>query len=95
MSDAHSRYAGVGTESLAAPGGGEVPYLRRRLLPPLDSAAPMRLHVVRQDERADAIAAVELRNAELSWVLADVNPVMRPSELERPGHAVRIPGPAG
>lgn len=90
-----SRYANVGTATFTTADGRQVPYLRRRLLPAPGTFASQRLHVVAPGERYDTIAASELGDAELSWLLADANPVMRPSELVRPGHTIRIPLPAG
>jgi hypothetical protein len=93
-----SRYQAVGTAIHMSPSGDEIPYLRRRFLPDIDDAMPVRIHRVVAGElhRPDLIAAVELRDAELSWLLADANPVMRPSELcERIGQAVRVPQAVG
>jgi hypothetical protein len=89
-----SRYQAVETATFASPEGDQIPYLRRRLLPAVDYSLPARTHLVLAAElnRPDLIAAVELGNAELSWVLADVNPVMRPSDLtDEIGEAVRVP----
>ena len=91
MSGAPSRYAGAAVMLWTDPGGRRAPYLARRLLPALSRLPGGRVHVIRAGERADTIAAAELGDAELGWMLADANPVMRPSELERPGRAVRIP----
>ena len=44
--------------------------------------ASLRVHEVRPGERVDTIAASELGDAELSWLLADANLAMRPTELE-------------
>jgi hypothetical protein len=90
-----SRYANVGTAVYTTPDGRRVPYLLRRLLPAPSAFATRNLHTVRPGERYDTIAATELGDAELSWLLADANPVMRQSELARPGHTIRIPLPAG
>jgi hypothetical protein len=48
-------------------------------------------HLVRLGERLDLIAAVTLGDAELSWMLADANAAMRPSQLAQPGAALLIP----
>jgi hypothetical protein len=90
-----SRYANVGTAIFTTPAGRQVPYLRRRLLPAPGTFASQRLHLVTPGERHDTIAAAELGDAELSWLLADANPLMRPSEIARPGRTIRIPLPAG
>jgi hypothetical protein len=90
-----SRYASVGTATFTTPDGRQFPYLRRRLLPALGTLASQRRHLVTPGERHDTIAAAELGDAELSWLLADANPVMRPSELASPGRTIQIPLPAG
>ncbi|MBV8712127.1 MAG: hypothetical protein JOY56_10130 [Solirubrobacterales bacterium] len=90
-----SRYANVGTAVWTAPSGRNVPYLRRRLLPAPGSLATLRTHEVRLGERVDTIAAAEIGDAEMSWLLADANLAMRPTELARPGGILVIPLPAG
>jgi hypothetical protein len=89
-----SRYQGVGTAILVSADGDEIPYLRRRFVPDIDLSVPARLHRLEVGElnRPDLIATVELGDAEMSWVLADVNPVLRPSELcKEIGQAIRVP----
>lgn len=86
-----SRYSDSGQATWTAPDGSAVPYLRRRLLPAASSVAAARVHEVRPGERVDTIAAAQLGDAELSWLLADMNLAMRPSELERPGRTISIP----
>src|SRR6202171_4674042 len=78
-----SRYQGVGTATMISAAGDRIPYLRRRFLPVVDQSSLARLHPVRVSalNRPDLIAASELGQAELSWLLADANPVRRPSEL--------------
>jgi hypothetical protein len=93
-----SRYQTVGTATLVSRDGDQIPYLLRRFLPVVNESAPARLHLVSAAEvgRADLIAAIVLNQDELSWVLADANPVMRPSELcQRAGQAVRVPQSSG
>jgi hypothetical protein len=90
-----SRYATVGRAVWTAPDGRQVPYLQRRLLPAAAALATLRTHTVRAGERVDTIAAAELGDAELSWLLADANLAMRPSELAVPGRTLAIPLPAG
>jgi hypothetical protein len=89
------RYANVGVGVWIAPEGTPVPYLLRRLLPAAGTQASLRTHEVRAGERIDTIAALELGDAELSWVLADGNLAMRPTELADPGRILSIPLPAG
>lgn len=90
-----SRYANVGTAIWTAPNGREVPYLRRRLLPATHALAALRTHEVRLGERVDTIAAEEIGDAEMSWLLGDANLAMRPTELAEPGRTLVIPLPAG
>lgn len=90
-----SRYAGAAHATWKAPDGRQVPYLVRRLLPAAGTMATLRVHYVRAGERVDNIAATELGDAELSWLLADANLVMRPRELAVPGRTISIPLPAG
>lgn len=86
-----SRYADAGRATWTTPDGRQVTYVRRRLLPAAGSIAIARVHEVRPGERVDTIAAAELGDAELSWLLADANLAMRPSELGRPGRRLSIP----
>ncbi len=93
-----SRYQSVGTATMVSVAGDQIPYLRRRLLNAVDEAAPARVHIVTVGElgRADLIAAGGLGQAELSWLLADANPVRRPSELcQKVGQTIRIPLSSG
>jgi hypothetical protein len=91
-----SRYAAVGHAIWTAPNGRQVLYQRRRLLPAAGAMASIRTHQVRLGERVDTIAAAELGDADLSWMLADGNLAMRPSELAtQPGRILSIPLPTG
>jgi hypothetical protein len=86
-----SRYANVGTATWVTPGGRQVPYLRRRLLPAPGSVTAGSVYVVRPGDRIDTIAAMTLGDAELSWMLGDANAAMRPTELAQPGRTLDIP----
>ncbi|MGZ4215249.1 MAG: hypothetical protein ACXVHB_16140 [Solirubrobacteraceae bacterium] len=88
-----SRYANVGQGTWTAPDGRQVPYLMRRLLPAAGTIAIARVHQVRAGERIDTIAAGELGDATLSWLVADANLAMRPTALARQGAVLRIPLP--
>jgi hypothetical protein len=89
-----SRYANVPTSTLTTADGRQVPYLRRRFLPAAPPPAGVRVHVVKLGERIDLIAYGVLGDPELSWVVADANLVMAPSDLERVGAAINLPGAA-
>jgi hypothetical protein len=90
-----SRYAAVGTATWTAPDGTQVPYLLRRFLPQAGQLATLRTYQVRPGDRVDVIAYTQLGDPELSWLLADANPVSRPGDLNRPGLTIAIPLPAG
>jgi hypothetical protein len=90
-----SRYASVGTATWTAPDGSQVAYLLRRFLPQPGMLATQRTHRVRQGDRVDFIAYVQLGDPQLSWLLADANPVSRPSQLNQPGLIINVPLPQG
>ena len=90
-----SRYAAVGTATWTAPDGTQVPYLLRRFLPQFGQLATLRTYQVRPGDRADVIAYAQLGDPELSWLLADANPVSLPGDLNQPGLIIAIPLPAG
>jgi hypothetical protein len=91
-----SRYYGIEIASIATPDGEQVPYLRRRFLPPSASFAPLSEHVVSDGERMDLIAARELGDAEAYWRICDANDAMRPDDLTVPiGRRLSITLPQG
>lgn len=90
-----SRYASIPTLTFTTPDGRQIPYLDRRLLPAPGALATLRLHLVKPGERIDLIAQTELGDPELSWLIADGNLVMKPSDLERAGQVIIIPLPSG
>ena len=90
-----SRYASSGQAVWTAPDGTKVPYLLRRLLPAPRTMAIAGLHQVQPGERIDTIANAALGDPTLSWLLADANLAMRPTQLAQPGQVLLIPLPAG
>ena len=90
-----SRYHGVPTSVIAGPGGRAITYLRRRFAPPPEAFHTQRLRRIRQGERLDQIAAVEIGNPEAFWMLCDANGSLWAEELEGEGVALRITLPAG
>jgi hypothetical protein len=91
-----SRYHDVKVGKLELPDGRVVAYLRRRFIPPPESLALLREHIVRAGERLDQIAAAELGDPEQSWRIADANGAMAPEELtDIAGRRLRITLPAG
>ncbi len=87
----NSRYYGIATATLTTPDGREIVYFRRRLLPDPERLALLGEHVVRQGERPDLVAALELGDPELVWRLCDGNPILRPEQLtELIGRRLRV-----
>ncbi|MEU4428721.1 LysM domain-containing protein [Actinoplanes sp. NPDC024001] len=91
-----SRYFGIPLGVHTTPGGTEVPYLRRRLVPLPASFAAVGEHEVTEGDRADLLAHRYLGDPELWWRLADANGVIDPDELTAtPGRRIRITLPEG
>jgi hypothetical protein len=91
-----SRYHEIEVTQLTLPDGRTVAYLRRRFVPPPDSFALLREHVVRSGERLDHIAATYLGDPEQFWRIADANGAVAPEALtEAAGGRIRITLPAG
>jgi hypothetical protein len=87
-----SRYYKTGTLVLITPGGEEIWYFKRRLIPDTSTDPVLTLHTVSQGERPDIIAANLLGDAELFWRLCDANGTIRPDDLTKTaGHRIRIP----
>jgi hypothetical protein len=92
----NSRYHAVPTAQLVLPGGRVIVYLRRRVVPPPEAFATLRVHAVVQGDRLDNLAAEHLGDPELFWRLCDANAALRPDELtEDAGRRLRIPLPEG
>lgn len=87
-----SRYDAAHPLTMLQADGREVPYLRRRFLGFTGQAVVGREVIVAGD-RVDLVAARTLDDPELSWLLADVSCVSRPSELNQVGRVVQIPTP--
>jgi nucleoid-associated protein YgaU len=91
-----SRYSGIDTAVYVQPDGTEVPYLRRRLLPPPQRLTDLTEHVVSAGDRPDLLAFRYLGDAEQWWRIADANPVLDPDDLTAtPGRRLRITLPDG
>jgi hypothetical protein len=90
-----SRYASVGQSVWTAPDGRQVPYLMRRLLPAAGSLPTAELYTVKLGQRVDNIASATLGDATLSWLLADANLALRPTDLAVPGSAIQVPRAGG
>jgi hypothetical protein len=95
MFEPNSRYAPLPVATIEVPGpGGEprpVRYVRRRFLPPPESATTVVEHPVVQGERLDNITARYLGDPTQFWRVCDANNVLRPQELtDEPGRRIRI-----
>lgn len=92
----NSRYRGVKTAEGEDAQGRPILYLRRRVIPAPDRFDEIRVRRVVRGDRPDTIAAEELGDPEMSWLLCDANAVRWPSELtDEPGRLVRITLPEG
>ena len=92
----NSRYRDVDVATLTTVDGRTIAYLRRRVVPPPESLALLREHVVRAGERLDQVAAAEIGDPEQFWRVADANGAVAPEELtDVPGRRLRITLPAG
>jgi hypothetical protein len=90
-----SRYYGLDTTTLDAPGG-PVRYLLRRFVPQPERFALLQEHTVTQAERLDNIAAHYLGDPALFWRICDANRAMQPEEMtETIGRKLRITMPDG
>jgi hypothetical protein len=91
-----SRYHGIAVAHWERPDGQSTAYVRRRIVPPPDRFATLRLHTVANGDRLDNLAAVYLGDPQQYWRLCDANGAMRPDELiEMIGRALRITLPEG
>ncbi|ANH80389.1 hypothetical protein A8C56_04790 [Niabella ginsenosidivorans] len=87
----NSRYYPVATASLEKEDGTEVNYLKRRLIPPVDSFRTDQLYIVKQADRPDNLAAVFIGDPEQFWQLADGNNNIAPEALTaEPGSVLKI-----
>jgi hypothetical protein len=76
-----SRYAQTAIATYRDPAGREIPYLRRRFLPPSGAAAVLAEHRVKVHDRLDNVTARYLGDPEQFWRLCDANGAMHPDEL--------------
>jgi hypothetical protein len=95
MFDYTSRYAAIATATLTTGDGGTVTYVRRRLLPPLDTLQTIAEVTVNDPDRLDLITVRTVGAPEQFWRIADANVAMNPFDLTAlPGERVRIPAPS-
>jgi hypothetical protein len=89
-----SRYLQIEVASLTVTRDGvavEIPFLRRRFIPPTTGQVTFVLHTVKQGDRLDNITARYLADPTLFWRICDANTVLRPAELtETLGHVIDV-----
>ena len=90
-----SRYYGIATFTFLDRDNAAHAYVTRRFIAAPSQYATIELHIVREGERYDTLAATYLGDPEQFWRLADANVAMDPTDLERPGETIRITLPAG
>ena len=91
-----SRYFGIDVAVHVRADGVEIPYLRRRLLPPAERLTVLSEHEVSEGDQPDLLAFRYFGDAEQWWRIADANPVLDPVELTAtPGRRLRITLPEG
>ena len=87
----NSRYSGMPVATLTADDGRTIVYLRRRFIPVVEEAVLAQVHIVKQGDRLDNLAAGYYGDPELFWRIADANEAVSPDELtERAGRELRI-----
>ena len=87
-----SRYHEIEIATYVAADGREVPYVRRRFLPPADSFSLLAEHTVTQGERLDHVAYRYFRDPERFWRICDANRALWPDDLvAEAGHTILIP----
>jgi hypothetical protein len=91
MFSGSSRYAGIEIAKYVAADGEEIPYVRRRFIPPAGDGPAIAEHVVTQGERLDNITGKYLGDPEQFWRVCDANNAMQPEELTAEiGRRIRI-----
>ena len=93
-----SRYYGFSTLIYAGPGGQQIPYLARRIVPQPGSPnfATIATHTVYQGDRLDLIAAKYLGDPLMFWLICDANGAIEPEKLvATPGTVLNITTPQG
>lgn len=90
-----SRYHVIEISRLKLSDGREVPFVRRRFLPPPDRFQVLHERLVTEGDRLDNVTAQELGDPEQFWRLCDANNAMHPVELEQVGRLLLITLPEG
>src|SRR5262249_22722328 len=93
-----SRYYGFSALTSTTPGGQQITYLARRIVPQPGSPnfATIATHIVHQGDRLDLIAAKYLGDPLMFWLICDANGAIRPDDLvETPGSVINLTTPLG
>jgi nucleoid-associated protein YgaU len=93
-----SRYYGFSTLIYTTPGGQQIAYLARRIVPQpgAPNFATIATHTVHQGDRLDLIAAKYLGDPLMFWLICDANEAIEPEELvATPGTMLNITTPQG
>jgi nucleoid-associated protein YgaU len=93
-----SRYYGFAVRYYAAPNGGKIAYLARRIVPQPGAAnfTTINTHTVHQGDRLDLIAAKYLGDPLMAWLICDANGAMSPHDLVAvTGRVLAITTPRG
>jgi hypothetical protein len=97
MFDPTSRYSGIAIGTLVVPdeddGTRELRYVRRRIIPPVDSNTTLVEHTIAQGERLDRITARYIGDPTQFSRVCDANNVLKPEELEETGRVIAIAMP--
>ncbi len=91
MFDPKSRYAKAETYVVTGAGGREVPVV---VPPPAPAQLQLGIHLLRQGERLDLLAAKYLNDPGGYWRIAEQNDVMLPEALTE-AREIEIPAKAG
>jgi hypothetical protein len=91
----NSRYYGLPTLTWTRPDGTQVRYIARRLVPQPGQFTVLRQYSVADGDRIDNIAAKQLGDPLLYWLICDANGAMDPQDLtDRIGRALDITLPS-
>jgi hypothetical protein len=94
MFDSTSRYFKIETTTVTVPdaddGTREIRYVKRRIIPAIETMQTIVEHTVTQGDRLDNVTARYLGDPAQFWRVCDANNVVRPEELEETGRVVKI-----
>ena len=94
MFDSTSRYFKIETATVTVPdaddGTREIRYVKRRIIPAIETMQTIVEHTVTQGDRLDNITARYLGDPAQFWRVCDANNVVQPEELEETGRVVKI-----